>query len=474
LALSNDSSDQLTHFDGDDPMRRTFFFISYFVLAVFMLTAFVRPVAAQHPNIMVILVDDLGYGDLSSYGATDLDTPHVDRLMSEGMRFNNFYANCPVCSPTRAALLTGRYQEAVGVPGVIRTHSRNSWGYLSQEAVLLPELLKHVNFQTAMFGKWHLGLDAPNTPTLRGFDRFQGFLGDMMDDYYHHQRHNVNYMRDQTDTIDPEGHATDLFTQYTCEYLRTVDKSKPWFIYLPYNAPHDPIQPPADWMERYREKHPDVPERRAKIAAFIEHLDGGIGQVLKALDETNQSYNTLVFFTSDNGGSLPRAANNGPLRDGKQSTFEGGVKVPMCVRYPGVVEPGSVSDQVAITMDIFPTIAELVSLPCSPELDGTSLLPVLADAEKELAPRDLVFSRLMPPGQIYALRRGSYKIVTPKAGDPTLLMFDLSRDPLEENDLREEEPERFAEMKTALDAHIARFVDVPWRDENGRGPGEIQ
>ncbi|MCA9228447.1 MAG: sulfatase-like hydrolase/transferase, partial [Planctomycetales bacterium] len=140
--------------------------------------------AARRPNVVVILVDDLGFGDLGCQGAEDLRTPHVDRLMSQGLRFNNFYANCPVCSPTRASLLTGRYPELVGVPGVIRTHAENSWGFLDPTAVLLPSLLKRQGYHTAIVGKWHLGLESPNTPNERGFNLFRGYLGDMMDDYY--------------------------------------------------------------------------------------------------------------------------------------------------------------------------------------------------------------------------------------------------------------------------------------------------
>ena len=196
------------------------------------------------PNLLVILVDDLGYGDLASYGAPDMRTPHIDRLVAEGMRFSNAYANCPVCSPTRAALLTGRYQELVGVPGVIRTHPRSSWGRLTPEARLIPQLLKPAGYTSAIVGKWHLGLESPDRPTDRGFDLFHGFLGDMMDDYYNHRRHGINYMRRQTRQIDPKGHATDLFTQWACDLLRNVGTNNPFFLYMAYNAPHKPIQPP--------------------------------------------------------------------------------------------------------------------------------------------------------------------------------------------------------------------------------------
>ncbi|MFH1268399.1 MAG: sulfatase-like hydrolase/transferase [Planctomycetota bacterium] len=206
-------------------------------------------------------------------------------------------------------------------------------------AVLLPAVLKERGYQTAMFGKWHLGLGEPNLPNSRGFEFFHGFLGDMMDDdyYYNHRRHGVNYMRLNSETIDPEGHATDLFTQWTCDWIKQYRDDAPFFIYLAYNAPHSPIQPPEDFLERYRAKHPDVPERRAKPAALIEHMDAGIGRVLAALEETGRAKNTLVIFTSDNGGSIPHGSDNGPLAGGKQDMLEGGRRYQgkpyYCVRH---------------------------------------------------------------------------------------------------------------------------------------------
>ena len=201
--------------------------------------------AQSKPNIIIILVDDLGYGDLSSYGATDLKSPAIDSLMAAGMRFDSFYANCPVCSPTRAALLSGTYPDLVGVPGVIRTFPKNNWGWLSPEAVLLPVSLKTAGYHTAIVGKWHLGLESPNTPNERGFDFFKGFLCDMIDDYYKHRRHGINYFRENQKEIDPPGHATDLFSNWAVDYLnKRKDKKQPFFLYLAYNAPHTPIQPP--------------------------------------------------------------------------------------------------------------------------------------------------------------------------------------------------------------------------------------
>ncbi|MEZ6063625.1 MAG: sulfatase-like hydrolase/transferase [Planctomycetaceae bacterium] len=285
-------------------------------LLLSLLTCAAEARAAQaSPNMLVILADDLGYADLACCGSRDMKTPHLDRLFSQGMKFSNFYANCPVCSPTRAALLTGRYQEFVGVPGVIRTHAEDNWGYLDPAAVLLPKIAQSAGYHTAIVGKWHLGLESPNTPTERGFDLFRGFRGDMMDDYYNHRRHAINYMFHNETEVDPEGHATDLFTNWAVEYLADrKGTEQPFLLYLAYNAPHTPIQPPKDWEQRVLDRESGIDPQRAKLVALIEHMDDGIGQVLKALHDNGHSQNTIIVFTSDNGGQLGVGANNGPLR----------------------------------------------------------------------------------------------------------------------------------------------------------------
>ena len=205
----------------------------------------------RRPNVLLILADDLGIGDLSCYGSSDVRTPNIDGLAAQGLLWENFYANCTVCSPTRAALMTGCYPDRVGVPGVIRTHAGDSWGHLSARATLLPQVLRGAGYHTAIVGKWHLGLASPNTPAERGFHHFHGFLGDMMDDYYDHRRHGNNYMRLDRAVIEPKGHATDLFTQWACDYLdQRARAAEPFFLYLAYNAPHTPIQPAPESLAR--------------------------------------------------------------------------------------------------------------------------------------------------------------------------------------------------------------------------------
>ena len=417
------------------------------------------------PNLLILFVDDLGYGDLSSYGAPDLKTPHIDRLVAEGMRFSNAYANCPVCSPTRAALLTGRYQELVGVPGVVRTHPQNSWGRLTPEAKLMPQLLKPAGYTSAIIGKWHLGLASPDTPTERGFDFFHGFLGDMMDDYYTHRRHGINYMRKQTEEIDPKGHATDLFTDWACQYLRGVRPGKPFFLYVAYNAPHTPIQPPKEWIEKVKQRETGIADKRAKLVALIEHMDDGIGRVLKTLDETGLAPGTLVVFASDNGGQTSVGARNGPVRAGKGTLYEGGIRVPMAVRWPGRIKAGSRTGRITLSMDILPTLLEAAGASVKHEIDGVSFLPTLLGRDPAEPKRDLFWGRReggpFKGGTIEAVRRGDWKLLRPMPGKP-LELYNLKDDPQEQKNRATSEPATFKELKAALDAQLARYAKVPW------------
>jgi len=276
-----------------------------------------------------------------------------------------------------------------GVPGVIREEEpANSWGYLAANRVLLPQALKQAGYHSALVGKWHLGVSSPNTPTERGFDQFDGFLGDMMDDYQTHLRHGQNFMRHNREVIDPKGHATDLFTDWACKYLRerAGNKGQPFFLYLAYNAPHGPIQPKADWLAKVKQREPQMTEKRAKLVALIEHLDDGIGQVLRTLDETGLAGNTLVIYTSDNGGVLTDGANNGPWRSGKQHMYEGGLRVPCAARWPGQIKPDSRTDRIAQTMDWYATALEAAGVKAPAGIDARSLLSTVRGEKAEASP----------------------------------------------------------------------------------------
>lgn len=423
---------------------------------------------ADKPNLLVIFVDDLGYGDLSSYGATDLKSPNIDSLVANGMRFGNAYANCPVCSPSRASLFTGRYPERVGVPGVIRTHANNSWGYLAQDAVTVPTVLKQAGYHTALVGKWHLGLRKENHPNARGFDFFHGFLGDMMDDYYTHQRHGNDYMYLNREMIHPEGHATDLFSDWASAYLKSrVGKSKPFALFLTYNAPHTPIQPPKDWLRKVTERELEIEEKRAKLVALIEHMDDGIGKVIRALSENGFDKNTLVIFTSDNGGQLNAGANNGKLRDGKQSMYEGGIRVPACAVWPGKIASGSISDERILTMDLFPTLCEAAGASVDHEIDGVSILPLLTGSRNKLDSRLLFFHRREGGTRyggliINAVIDGEWKLLQNSPFAPQEL-YNLASDPLEANDLSKKNKKVFNKLAAKLREHVQRGGQIPWQ-----------
>jgi arylsulfatase A-like enzyme len=422
----------------------------------------------KHPNLIVILADDLGYGDVSTYHESDVDTPNIDRLAAEGMLFTAMRANCTVCSPSRAALLTGRYADRVGVPGVIRTRLEDSWGFLDPSVPTLADELKKAGYHTAIVGKWHLGLESPNTPNERGFDFFHGFLGDMMDSYTTHLRHGNNYLRRDGETIEAEGHATNLFTAWAGEYLRERAKhpDQPFFLYLAYNAPHFPIEPPAEWLAKVKQRAPQLADKRAKNVALVEHLDDGIGRVLGVLREAGLDQDTLVAFTADNGGSLPHAQNNDPWRDGKQSHYDGGLRVPFMVRWPGHIQPGSRSDYAGLNFDLFPTFLELAGAPPAAELDATSLVPVL-NGGTITAPRDLYFVR-REGGPAYGgksyegLIRGEWKLLQ---NDPfsSLELYNLKSDPQEKENLAATHRKVFNELHAALRAHIQRGGATPWR-----------
>ena len=423
---------------------------------------------AQSPNILLILADDHGYGDLSVHNGPSIETPNLDRIAAGGMRFTRFYANSSVCSPSRASLMTGRFPDRVGVPGVIRTHAQNNWGYFRQDAVTLPSMLKQKDYQTALIGKWHLGLETENHPCRRGFDHFHGFLGDMMDDYYTHLRHDNNYMRRDFDTIVPRGHATELFTEWSVEFLRAqAQSSSPFFLYLAYNAPHTPIQPPDAWVARVREREPDISPQRAKYIALVEHMDAGIGRVLDTLEETGQLSNTLVIYTSDNGGDMKVGAHNGQLRGQKGDMYEGGIRVPACAMWPGHIPEGHVTEQEAMLMDVFPTACEVAGVPLTHELEGRSIWPTLQGEKQDFSERILYWLRREGNqrflGQCQrAVRLGDIKLLHNSPFEP-LELYNLATDPLETTNSARTEGELFRKMSGLFQAETQKAGSVPWQ-----------
>jgi arylsulfatase A-like enzyme len=438
-----------------------------------------RTVAA--PNVIFILVDDLGRHDISFESEnpkTAPRTPHIDSIFREGVSFRHFYANSPVCSPTRASLMTGLYPDRAGVPGVIRQKPEDSWGHMRADVPLLPESLKRQGYATYMVGKWHLGYESPNVPNDRGFDSFRGFLGDMMDDYFDHRRSGVNWMRHDSTEIDPNGHATDLFSDWAVDAVNAgAAGDRPFFLYLAYNAPHSPIQPPPDRLETVKRERPELDAKRAALVALIEHLDDGVGRVLTAVKAAGIEHNTLVVFTSDNGGQRDLGADNGPWRGTKGETFEGGLRVVCGARWLGVIPAGLKSNVVALTSDWFATLIELAGgATIGLDTDSRSLRKVLFhpsdDAEFEI--REVYFVRReggtnFAGKTIEGLRVGPWKLVLNRPTEP-IRLFHLGVDPFEATDLSTKNPGKTRELVSKLQLHVQRGGVIPWQ-QNRKGTG---
>ena len=422
----------------------------------------------KNPNIIIILADDLGYHDVSYYGTKDIQTPNIDLLSTSGMRFDRFYSNSSVCSPTRASLMSGRYPERVGVPGLVRSTPSSNFGYLTPNTILLPELLKKMNYNTALVGKWNLGLESPNIPNDKGFDFFHGFLDDKMDDYYTHIRNNINFMRRNKDIISPEGHATDLFTNWAVDYIKSQEnKQDPFFLYLAYTAPHTPLQPREDWLKKIKHRELGISDTRAKLIALIEHMDDGIGKLIHELKISGKYDNTLIIFLSDNGGKLENEANNGNIRGGKGSFYEGGVRVPAIFVWPGHIQAGSTNNQRAITMDVLPTISDILKFKNNNPVEGVSLLKILKNSQDSLPERNIFFTRREGDvefgGQaIHMVISNNWKLVQ---NSPYQMyeLYNLKKDTLEKQNLITTEPNMYKKLIELMIPHIQKGGTVPWQ-----------
>lgn len=438
-----------------------------FLTTLSMVIAQLLP-AAEKPNFIVIYTDDQGYGDTSMYGKKGIETPHMDRIAKEGMLFTQMRANCTVCTPSRAALITGIYADRAGAPGVIRNERHRSWGYLDPKVPTIADELNKLGYHTALVGKWHLGTEEPNVPNSRGFDFFHGFLGDMMNDYYNHKRGGVNWLRKNKEVIEQNGiHATNMFTDWADAYLKDrSQKKEPFFLFLAYNAPHFPIQPPEEWVEKVKKREPGMSEGRVQAVAFVEHTDEQIGRILKSLDDYGLAENTVVFFTSDNGGSSPHFQENDPWRGGKQDHYDGGLKVPFAVRWPGTVKAGTSSNYQGLTFDIFSTCVEAAGGKPSENLDAVSLMPLLKGENFSTPDRELYFVRREGGGNrvgmaYHALIKDGYKLMhnSPMSG---LELYNIEKDPQETTDLFKLEPKRVTKMINRLERHIQRGGMTPW------------
>ncbi len=362
------------------------------------------------PNIILIMADDLGYSDLSSYGSKIICTPNLDRLSSKGMKFTDFHSNGTVCSPTRAALLTGKYQQRVGIEGVITAAHHRDKG-LALEETTFAEALKEAGYATGMFGKWHLGYDKKYNPFNQGFDEFKGYVSGNVDYFSHIDQEGFFDWWKDTLLRDDKGYSTHLITDYGIDFIKR-HKNEPFLLYLPYETPHYPYQAPySDAFRKEGVKQARVYEihEDSLIVLYkdmVEVLDNDIGRLMNVIKYLGLSENTLVFFISDNGGVGKLGVHNYPLRGFKGGLYEGGHRVPAIVWWPGKIQEGSVSDETVMTMDIFPTMLDIVDKSKIKGLDGISFKNVLLSKGK--LPERCLFWRF---GNKKAVREGDWKLV---------------------------------------------------------------
>lgn len=404
---------------------------------------------ASKPNIVLILADDMGYADAGFNGGQEIKTPNLDKLAGAGSVLESFYVQ-PVCSPTRSALMTGRYPTATGVYAVVRPNV--PWGLKLPERTLA-EALREAGYETAICGKWHLGEFQPEyRPTRRGFDHQYGPWFGAIDYFTHLRDGQLDWHRDDQPCHD-QGYSTNLLAEEACRRIREKQPDKPLFLYLPFNAVHAPHQVP----DRYLEPYAHLTGVRRTYAGMLAAMDEAVGQVVVALDKNGLRENTLIIFSSDNGGPAPgKVTDNGPLRAGKGTIFEGGVRVCAFATWPGHIPAGKVVKQPLHAVDWYPTLVRLAggspqqSLP----IDGLDIWPVLTEGAR--SPHDALLLCGTKPGQA-AIRKGNWKLLLGAAG-PDVQLYDLDADLGERKNVAAEQPEKVKELKTLLDGWLATAV----------------
>lgn len=402
-------------------------------------------IAAQDkPNIILIMSDDLGYGDISSYGSDIIHTPVLDKMAEEGLKFTDFYSNGPVCTPTRAALMTGNYQQRAGLEGVIYVGvDQREIGGIPGEEITIAELFKQDGYATGIFGKWHLGYKPEYNPTNYGFDEFYGFISGNVDYISHRDGANIYDWWHNTDTIHEEGYLTDLITDRALEFM-VSNNDKPFFLYMSHAAPHFPFQGRNDKADRL----PGVdfpswgsrPDKEKAYKEMVEIMDENIGRIFMKLKKLGLDKNTFVFFCSDNGAL--DLGSNGALNGFKTSLWEGGIRVPAIAWYPGKIKPGTGSDCPLLTMDVMPTLLSIAEIKTDLEFDGLDFSDVLF-SQKELEKRPL-FWRYRNQ---WVVRKGNLKYLRNREYE---YLFDLQSDISETTNLIEVFPDKVERLKLYL------------------------
>ena len=410
---------------------------------------------ALQPNIVYIVADDLGWADVGFHGS-DVTTPNLDQLAATGARLDQFYVQ-PMCTPTRAALMTGRYPLRYGLQTLVIPASQ-SYG-LPTDEWLLPQALKEAGYTTAILGKWHLGhAKREFWPKQRGFDYQYGAQLGEIDYFTHSVGEKTDWYRDNK-PVDEKGYVTTLLGNDAVRFIDGQNAKKPFFMYLAFTAPHTPFQAPQEYIDRY--KQITDPNRRI-YAAMITAMDDQIGRVLQALEKKGLRQDTIIVFHSDNGGNQsahlagetevrgPLPASNGPYRGGKGDLYEGGTRVPSLINWPGSIKPGTVVDQMMHVVDYYPTLAKLAgaSLNKSKPLDGFDLWPTISNGKP--SPRDeVVYNVEMFRG---AVRKGDWKLVWRTTLPSKVELFNLAQDPYEKTNVAGQNPEKVIEMQKRIEA----------------------
>ena len=398
--------------------------------------------AVRKPNFVIILADDMGYGDSSVYDGW-IRTPHMERLAATGLKFTDFHSSGAVCSPTRAGLLTGRYQQRAGIPGVINADPRVAAHHtgLQTSEITFAKLLKQAGYTCGIFGKWHLGYTKQYNPVHHGFDRFRGYVSGNIDYISHYDRMGVYDWWDGLEHVQEEGYVTHLITKHSLGFIE-ANRDRPFCLYVAHEAVHTPLQGPKSPAIRGPNRAKgNRANAKETYTEMMRAMDDGIGEIVAALDRLGLAEDTLVFFFSDNGGT--KHGSNAPLRGYKGSVWEGGHRVPAIASWPGRIEPGTVTDQLAISLDVMPTLLDLAGAPQPKDrkLDGVSLAPLLLDGKPQ-GRRKLFWN-----GQ--AMRDGKWKLVLGPRGAS---LYDLSKDIGEATDLAAQGPGRVQAMRAAIEA----------------------
>ena len=445
-----------------------------------LLSLYSQAAEAAKPNIILIVADDLGYGDLGCYGSEEIQTPHIDRLAASGIRLTDGYVSHPYCGPSRAGLMTGRYQQRFGFrfnPAHQRYNRRLG---LDVEEEILGELLARAGYNAGAFGKWHLGSATRFHPNSRGFDQFFGFASGgreyfpsmysgLMRKWINNPEPPVPALYAYAEPLEmngvmvppPDGYLTDILTTQTLGFIRRVHKDFPFFVYLAYNAPHTPLQAPEETIAKYA----GIADKIRRIyAAMVDNLDHNVGRILDELEHCGIRGNTLVVFLSDNGGLTSHGANNGPLRGGKSQTYEGGVRVPFIWSWPGGLPEGREVSTPISSLDLLPTFAEVAGVePRGKLLDGVNVLPWLQGTADGRPHEQLCW---LSHDRKQAIRLGDLKAT--RTGELPWQLYDLSADLGEEIDLAAKMPEKTAALAATYRSWLSEMPPARWPDP-GKG-----